>query len=73
MFDYSKLRGRIREILGTQSMFAKLLGISEATLSKKLNNETDFTQSEMNKSCELLKFESSEIPAYFFTIKSLAS
>lgn len=69
MFDYSKLRGRIREILGTQSMFAKLLGISEATLSKKLNNETDFTQSEMNRSCDLLKFPCAEIPAYFFTVK----
>lgn len=69
MFDYSKLRGRIREILGTQSMFAKLLGISEATLSKKLNNETDFTQSEMNRSCDLLKFPCSEIPVYFFTAK----
>ena len=69
MFDYSKLRGRIREILGTQSKFANLLGISEATLSKKLNNETDFTQSEMNRSCEVLKFPTMEIPVYFFTVK----
>lgn len=69
MFDYSKLRGRIREILGTQSIFAKALGISEATLSKKLNNETEFTQGEMNRSCDILKFPQAEIPAYFFTVK----
>ena len=69
MFDYSKLRGRIREILGTQSAFAKLLNISEATLSKKLNNDAEFTQGEMNRSSEVLDFALSEIPAYFFTVK----
>jgi transcriptional regulator with XRE-family HTH domain len=69
MFDYSKLRGRIREILGTQSAFAKLLNISEATLSKKLNNDAEFTQGEMNLSSEVLNFPLSEIPVYFFNPK----
>lgn len=69
MFDYSKLRGRIKEILGTQAKFAESLKISEPTLSKKLNNETAFTQPEINKACEVLKIPFAEIPVYFFTLK----
>lgn len=69
MFDYAKLRGKIKEVFGTQSKFAKELGISEPTLSKKLNNETEFTQMEINRGCELLGLESLEIPAYFFKAK----
>lgn len=32
MFDYSKLRGAIREKFGTQEAFAKAMGFSTATL-----------------------------------------
>ena len=46
-FDYSKLRGKIKEVFGTQDKFAKALGISRATLSLKLNNISEFTQQEM--------------------------
>ena len=46
-FDYSKLRGKIKEVFGTQDKFAKALGISGATLSLKLNNISEFTQQEM--------------------------
>jgi len=69
MFDYSKLKGRIKEIFGTQYEFAKAIGMSEPTLSKKLNNDSEFTQSEINKSAELLRFSALEIPVYFFTAK----
>lgn len=30
MFDYSKLRGKIREVFGTQEEFAKAMNISGA-------------------------------------------
>ena len=39
-FDYSKLKGRIREVCGTYSVFAEKLGCSLNTLSSKLNNKT---------------------------------
>ena len=41
VFDYSKLRGKIKEVFGTQAKFAKAMGMSTVTLSAKLNG-TDF-------------------------------
>lgn len=67
-FDYSKLKGRIREICGTNSEFAKKLGCSINTLSAKLNNKNEFTQGDIMKSADILYIESNEIPDYFFTV-----
>jgi len=67
-FDYSKLRGKIREF-GRQDEFAEALEISTTTLSERLNNKSEFTQKEINKACEILKISTDEIPAYFFTPK----
>lgn len=68
-FNYAKLRGKIREVFGTQKAFADALGISSVSLSKKLNNMVEFTQEEINRSCELLHIVAGEIPVYFFMVK----
>lgn len=68
-FDYSKLRGKIKEVYGTQDNFAAKLGIGRVSLSQRLNNLLDFSQEEINKSCEILGIKKEEIPVYFFTIK----
>ena len=68
-FDYSKLKGRIREIFDTQSAFAEAMGMSTTSLSAKLNNKIEFSQKEINKACDLLKIKKEEIPVYFFTPK----
>ena len=65
--DYSILRGRIKEKLKNEYVLAKELKCSKATLSKKLNNETDFTQDEIEKVCRFLEIDRKEIPSYFFT------
>ena len=67
-FDYSKLRGRIREIFGTEEQFAKGLGFSTVTLSFKLNSKSEWTQQEINKACELLGLAREDIPEYFFKL-----
>ena len=72
-FDYSKLRGKIREMFETQSKFAKAMGISSVSLSAKLNNTVQFTQAEINKACELLSIPTEFIPIYFFTEKVKSS
>ena len=36
-YDYRKLRGRIKEKFGTQAEFSKRLGISEVSVSNKLD------------------------------------
>lgn len=66
-FIYSKLQGRIREILGTQAAFAEAIGISTVSVSKKLNNGVEFSQREIMKAVEVLNIPKNEIPAYFFT------
>ena len=48
-FDYSKLRGKIVEIFGTQSCFAVAMGWSERTLSLKLNGLRTWKQPDICK------------------------
>jgi len=66
MFNYDKLRGKIKEVFKKQELFAAALGISETSLSGKLNNLVQFTQKEIRKSVVLLNLEAVEIPLYFF-------
>lgn len=64
--NYAKLRGKIKEICGTQAKFAENVGLSPTTVSKKLNNEIEFTQSDIRKICYTLNLDVSQIPDYFF-------
>lgn len=66
-FDYSKLRGRIKEVYKTETEFAKELGLSTVSLSGRLNNKLNFEQSEMLKIGELLEIEKEDLHNYFFT------
>ncbi|EUB33214.1 DUF739 family protein [Fusobacterium animalis] len=66
MFDYSKLEGKITEVYKSNYKFAEALGISKASISAKLNNKVDFTQSEIRKSIILLKIPENEVSLYFF-------
>lgn len=66
-FDYSKLRGKIREVCGTQDSFATKLGIGRVSLSQRLNNLSDFSRLEIHRACEILHIPLGEIPTYFFT------
>lgn len=67
--DYSKLLGRIRERALTQAEVAQKIGVSPATLNKKLRGHTEFTQSEIGSLCKLLGVCDKEIYAYFFAEK----
>lgn len=68
-YNYQKLLGRIVEFFGTQYEFAKAMGMSEHSLSVKLNNKTNFKQVEIAKACELLDILPSKISDYFFTLE----
>lgn len=67
-YDYSKLLGRITEKYGTQVRFSGAMGMSERSLSLKLNCKVPFKQPEITKACTLLEIADSDIPAYFFTM-----
>lgn len=66
-YDYSKLKGRIKEICGTQDALASRIGLGRVTLSQRLNNISTFSQSEIAKMTKELDIPNEEIPLYFFT------
>ena len=66
-FDYSKLRGRIVEKFGTQGAFAKAIGLSQRSLSLKLQGKLFFRQDEIERAINLLCIKSEDIDKYFFT------
>lgn len=67
MYKYNKLRGKIIEKYGTQEKFAKAVGISENSLSKKMHCKTGISQSDICLWGKLLDIPVSEYGEYFFT------
>lgn len=68
-YDYSSLKGLIVAKFGTIKEFSKALGITENSMSRKLNHLSCFTQDEIIKSSEILGIPSQQINKYFFKIK----
>lgn len=64
--DFSKLSGKIVEKFGTQYNFAIAMGLSERSLSLKLNNKVGWKADEMEKAINLLNLSINDIPLYFF-------
>lgn len=69
VYDYSKLRGLAKERGKTQELLAGVAGMKEATFSVKINNNSEFRQSEILKICEALGIPHEQIHDYFFTLK----
>lgn len=69
VYDYAKLNGRIIEKCGTQAVFAEKMGLSERTISLKLNNKVAFKQPEIQKSLLILGLTENDIQTYFFTLE----
>lgn len=69
--DYSKLRGKIREIYGTggETKYAEFLGLSTSSVSGKLNGKIPFSMSEMDATIEEFGISPLEIYDYFFKKK----
>ena len=68
-FDYSYLRGFIKEYFGTQEVFAKFLGIGRTALSERLNGNVPFNQDEIYKTINEAKEEKllpEEVELLFF-------
>lgn len=39
VFDYARLRGKIKEVFGTQDAFADAIGLGRVSVSQRLNNQ----------------------------------
>ena len=64
-FKYAKLSGRIKEKFKTQERFAEAMNMSPRSISLKLNNKREWKQNEIDKACELLEIQTSEIVEFF--------
>ena len=67
MFDYSKLKGRMKEKGFTQEDVAKHINRDKSTLNLKLNNQSLFVQDEIFDIVNLLDIPAEKIKEYFFT------
>ena len=67
--DYSKLRGRIIEMFGSQEAFAEKVGQTPTTVSYKLNNKKPMTRNDIIEWGKILLISSESIGLYFFTEK----
>lgn len=72
-FNYSKLKGRITEMFGTQKAFCEQMEMNEPVLSHKLRNSRKWTQEDILKATEVLAIPQEEIAAYFFTPENVNS
>lgn len=65
-FRYSRLLGKITEVYGTQFNFAIAMGLSERTMSLKLNGLRKWTDEDMKKAISLLEIPVEKVHLYFF-------
>lgn len=66
MYNYDKLRGKIKEHFGTLEKFSSSLGIGISTLNSRLSENTYFNQKEIAKCIELLHLTDDETREIFF-------
>lgn len=69
--NQAKLRGRIIEKFGSQKAFAKAYGISDNSMSKKMQGKTAISLADIEKMSgpSFLDIKDEEIPVYFFINK----
>lgn len=69
--SYSKLIGRIVEKFGSRRAFAKAVGFSENTISKKLSGKMAITTDDIREwsKPELLDIQPNEYHEFYFTPK----
>lgn len=68
-FDYTLLKEKIRKIYGTILNFADGVGMPVVSLSRKLNNKTQFRSNEVFGIANKLGISILDIPQYFYVIK----
>lgn len=68
-YAYNKLRGKIIDKCGTLSGFSAKIGLSERSISLKMNGKRQWTQGDITKACDILEIDHADIPAYFFAPK----
>lgn len=66
-YDYSKLRGRIKEKCGTEGTFAREIRRSHNYLTNVFQGKSYFSQKDIDRGSEVLDIIPNGIGVYFFT------
>lgn len=66
MFDYQRLKVKIKSVYKTQSRMAEAIGISRSTLNLKLSGKAEWRQYEMFKVLRLLGEPIDRVAMYFY-------
>lgn len=66
-FTYAKLKGRIVEKYGSQKQFAKAAGISNVTVSMKLNGQKSFSQKDIINWSALLDIDLHDVGDFYYS------
>lgn len=67
IFDYSKLRGLLRENSVTMADYAGIIGISSTSLYERLANKKAFTQTEIDLTKQKFNLNAEQVDLIFFT------
>ena len=65
-YVYRKLKGRIKEVFGTQANFALVIGLSRNSVCKKLKGKSEFSQSDIERWAKFLNIERKDFGEFFF-------
>jgi hypothetical protein len=65
-YDYRKLRGRIKEVLGTEGEYAKKINRSHNYLSSVFAGTSYFTQKDITQGADVLAIPENDIGAFYF-------
>ncbi len=66
-YDYSELLGRMRAQKITQEELARQIHLNPSTLNQKLNNKSEFSQTEIRSILKVLGVPIENAVPYFFT------
>lgn len=67
-YNYSELLGRIKAKKITQEELARRIHLNPSTLNLKLNNKSEFSQTEMRSILEILDEPIDNVASYFFAM-----
>lgn len=66
---YPKLKCKIAEEYGSQTEFAKIIGLEPIAVSRRLNGKTAFTRDDIMRWSAALHIKKNQIVTYFFDVK----
>lgn len=69
-YNYALLRGTIKNKYNSESAFAKAIKMPRTRLSNRLNNVSEWNQTEILEACEALNIPLEKATPYFFCLES---